>query len=169
MKIGQDIQINIIKCVMVVGLFILAMPVVFADTAAPSFLKLGDNRTQVKLDLSKKCKAVSEQKLPRLLSVASKNQYLIKCKNFEYRGSRHSIELMFSDNQLDVIQILGTQAHNKDLRNLLKQEYGKPSYSSNEVVYYQSLGISLRTKPDNITFVSQRVAREYSRFVNGLK
>lgn len=169
MKLGQDIQINIIKCVLVAGLLIFAMPNVFAHSATPQSLKLGDDRTQVKLDLSKKCKALTEQKLPRLLSVASKNQYLIKCQDFEYLGSRHAIELMFSDNQLDVIQILGTQADSKDLRSLLKQEYGAPSYSSNKVVYYQNLGISLRTEPANITFVSQRMVREYSRFVNGLK
>jgi hypothetical protein len=76
---------------------------------------------------------------------------------------------MFSDNQLGVIQILGKAAEYDDLLNLLKQEYGNPSHSSENVVYYQSLGISVRTQPHNITFVSERLVREYSRFVNGIK
>jgi len=169
MKMGQDIELNIIKCMLVAGLFYLAIPNVFASTTLPHLLKLGDSLTQVKHKLSEKCEALTVQRLPRLLSVASNNQYLIKCQGFEYLGFQHSIELMFSDNQLDVIQILGTQAEHEDLRILLKQEYGTPSYSSKEVVYYQDLGISLRTKPHNITFVSERVVREYSRFSNGLR
>jgi hypothetical protein len=169
MKFRQDIQINTIKCVLMAGLFLLAMPNIFASTAVPNMLKLGDNINQVKQQLSKKCDELTEQKLPILLSVASENQSLIRCQGFEYLGSRHAVELMFSDNRLDVIQILSMQAESKGLRSLLKQEYGAPSYSSNEVVYYQNLSISLRTKPDNITFVSQRVLREYSRFVNGLR
>lgn len=169
MKLDQDIKLNIIKCVLVTGLFFLAIPNVFANTTLPHLLKFGDNLIQVKQQLSKECETLTEQKLPRLLSVASENQSLIKCQGFEYLGSRHSIELMFSDNQLGVIQILGKAAEYDDLLNLLKQEYGNPSHSSENVVYYQSLGISVRTQPHNITFVSERLVREYSRFVNGIK
>jgi hypothetical protein len=130
MKLGQDIQINIIKCVLVAGLFFLAMPNVFANIAVPNELKLGDDLNQVKQQLSKKCDELTEQKLPLLLSVASERQSLVKCHGFEYFGDKHSIELMFSDNQLDVIQILGVQVEHDDLLRLLKQEYGAPSYSS---------------------------------------
>lgn len=173
MERGQDIKfkirLNIIKSVLVVSLLFYAIPNVFASTAIPNMLKLGDNLNQVKQQLNKKCDELTEQQLPLLLSVASENQSLITCQGFYYLGSQHSIELMFSDNQLDVIQVLSIQAEHDVLRSLLKQEYGAPSYSSKEVVYYQDLGISLRAKPHNITFISARLVLEYSRFVNGIK
>lgn len=165
MKIYQRSKIIIINCALIASMFFLAIPEVFSSSTTLQPLNLGDNLAQVKQNLSKKCESLVVRTLPRLLSVANENQSLIKCEGYKYFGSKHSLELMFSDDQLDVIQILGTQAEHNDLLSLLKQEHGEPSYSSQEAVYYQKMGISLRTKPHIITFVSNRMIRDNSQMI----
>lgn len=60
MKLDQGIKLNIIKYVLVIGLFFLAIPNVFANTTLPHLLKLGDNLIQVKQLLSKQCETLIE-------------------------------------------------------------------------------------------------------------
>jgi hypothetical protein len=60
MKLDQGIKLNIIKYVLVIGLFFLAIPNFFANTTLPHLLKLGDNLIQVKQLLSKQCETLIE-------------------------------------------------------------------------------------------------------------
>ncbi len=49
------------------------------------------------------------------------------------------------------------------------KKHGQPTYSSELVDYYAALGISLRTKPHEISFVSENVRYEYNEYMKSLK
>ena len=85
------------------------------------------------------------------------NKTQLECTDLLYRGKKRFIEFMFSDNQLEIIHIMKTESDHIELKGLLEKKYGEPSFSSDVVDYYAAQGISLRTKPHEISFHSSRV------------
>ena len=75
---------------------------------------------------------------------------------------------MFSDGHLDIIHIMKTESDHEELKDILITEYGKPSFSSNQVDYFLSEGISLRTKPYEISIVSKGVRKQFDDCMRSL-
>lgn len=75
---------------------------------------------------------------------------------------------MFSDGHLDIIHIMKTESDHEELKDILITEYDKPSFSSDQVDYFLSEGISLRTKPHEISFVSKRVRKQFDDYMRSL-
>jgi len=128
----------------------------------------GDSIESIRKNLEGCCHELTERKLSILLSVVKKEQVQLECDGFLYRGKERFVELMFSDNQLDIIHIMKTQPDHEELKSILDLAYGKPSFTSEQVDYYQMAGISLRTKPYEISFVSKRVREEYGDYMRSL-
>jgi len=129
----------------------------------------GDSILTIRSNLNGKCDELSERELSVLLSVVKNNQTQLECDGFLYRGKKRFVELMFSDGHLDIIHIMRTTADHEVLRNILRTEYGEPSFSSDQADYYRSEGISLRTKPHEISFVSERVREQYGDYMRSLE
>jgi len=128
----------------------------------------GDSILTIRRNLEGKCDKLSERELSILLSVVKNNQTQLECDGFLYRGKKRFVELMFSDGHLDIIHIMGTESDHEELKDILITEYGKPSFSSDQANYYRSEGISLRTKPHEISFVSERVRDQYGDYMRSL-
>ena len=128
----------------------------------------GDDAETIRRNLDGRCDSVTERPLPLLLSVVEKEQTQLECIGFPYRGRQRFVELMFSDNELDIIHIMGTEPDHQQLRSAVIVECGQPSFSSTTVEFYRSHGISLRTDPYEISFVSPRVRQQYEEYMRSL-
>jgi hypothetical protein len=127
-----------------------------------------DSILTIRSNLEGKCDELSERELPILLNVVKNSQTQLECDGYLYRGEKRFVELMFSDGYLDIIHIMRTESDHEELKNILISEYGKPSFSSDQVDYFLSEGISLRTKPHEISFVSKRVREQYDGYMRSL-
>jgi hypothetical protein len=125
----------------------------------------GDGILTIRSNLEGKCDDLSERELSILLNVVKSSQTQLECDGYLYRGQKRFVELMFSDGHLDIIHIMRTESDHEELKHILISEYGKPSFSSDQADYYLSEGISLRTKPHEISFVSKRVREQYDGYM----
>jgi len=138
------------------------------DSIDHSIGSFGDNTETIRNRLQAYCDELSERQLPMLLSVTKEAQTQLECDGFLYRGRRRFVELMFSDDRLDIVHIMGTEPDHDELQEILQQAYGEPSFRSSQAIYYPLQGISLRTQPFEISFVSERVREEYGQYIRSL-
>jgi len=152
-----------------IGLVILASAIqASADTLDHHIGNWGDSIITIRSNLEGACDELSERELPILLTVVENNQTQLECDGFVYRGKKRFVEIMFSDGHLDIIHIMRTESDHEELKGILKTEYGEPSFSSDQADYYRAVGISLRTKPHEISFVSERVRDQYGDYMRSL-
>lgn len=130
--------------------------------------RFGDSIGTIRRNLEGQCDSLSERQLPLLLSVVEKEQTQLECSGFLYRGRNRFVELMFSDDKLDIIHIMGTEPDHQELTSAIVQECGQPSVSSTTVEYWGLHGISLRTEPHEVSFVSKRVRQQYDEYMRSL-
>ena len=128
----------------------------------------GDNVETIRRSLDTRCDSLSERPLPLLLSVVEKEQTQLECSGFLYRERKRFVELMFSDDELDISHIMGTEPDHDELRSAVIGEHGQSTFSSRTVEHYGSLGISLRTDPHEISLVSQRVRQQYEEYMRSI-
>jgi hypothetical protein len=131
--------------------------------------EFGDSMETIRKNLEGRYSKLEERELKLILSTAKNKQTQLECYDFEYRGKKRFVELMFSDNKLEIIHIMKTKEDHDELKAILKDKYGEPSYSSDVVDYYADQGISLRTKPYEISFHSNRVNVEYDGYMKSLE
>ena len=130
--------------------------------------EFGDSMETIRKNLEGRYSKLEERELRLILSTAKKKQTQLECYDFVYRGKKRFVELMFSDDKLEIIHIMKTEIDHDELKDILEKKYGKPSFTSNVVDYYASPGISLRTKPHEISFHSDRVKFEYNEYMKSL-
>jgi len=128
----------------------------------------GTSIETIRRTLDGQCDSLSERRLPVLLSVVEHDQIQLECSGFPYRGMKRFVELMFSDDELDIIHIMGTEPDHNELRSAVIDECGEPTYSSTTVEYFGLHGVSLRTDPYEISFVSHRVRQQYEGYMRSL-
>jgi len=131
--------------------------------------RFGDSMEVIRKNLEGRCSKIEERKLRIILSTAKKEQTQLECYDLVFLGKKRFVELMFSDNKLEIIHIMKTESDHDELKAILAEKYGKPSFSSNVVDYYATQGISLRTKPHEISFHSNRVKIEYKEYMKSLE
>ncbi len=131
--------------------------------------EFGDSMETIRKNLEGRYSKMEERELRLILSTAKKKQTQLECYDFIYRGKKRFVELMFSDDKLEIIHIMKTESDHDELKALLLKKYGEPSYSSHVVDYYASPGISLRTNPYEVSFVSENVKFEYNEYMKSLK
>lgn len=68
--------------------------------------------------------------LDLLLDVARESQRQIDCTGFEYRGRKRFMELMFSDDELDLVIVLIEPEEYESLASQFRETYGEVTHDS---------------------------------------
>lgn len=131
--------------------------------------EFGDSMETIRKNLEGRYRKLEQRELKIILSTAKNRQTQLECYDFVYRGKKRFVELMFSDNKLEVIHIMKTKEDHDELKTILAVKFGKPSYSSSVVDYYAAQRISLRSKPYEISFHSEKIKNEYDGYMKSLK
>ena len=133
------------------------------------FGEFGDSMETIRKNLEGRCSKIEERELKIMLSTAKSKQTQLECYDLVYRGKERFVEFMFSDNKLEIIHIMKTESDHDKLKAIMAKKFGVPSYTSKVVDYYVNEGISLRTKPYEISFHSNRVKVEYDGYMKSLE
>lgn len=140
-----------------------------ANTLEPNIATFGSSLTATKQRLIGKCEQLTTRTIAKRLRVAEKSQRLLECTGYSYFGDKRTVELVFSDDQLDILRILNIRDVLTDLQLMLEASYGEPTISSQWLDYFSNAGISLSVLPDEMSFVSDRAKGEYKEFINETK
>jgi hypothetical protein len=140
-----------------------------ASLYPPELLPLGSDIYSSKKSLSEQCQQFEVTTLARTFKVAKQSQIQLSCVDFSYLGKGRKLKLIFSDNKLDMVQILNIRNVLPDLKDKLNAEYGKPTISSRWLDYFDKEGISLHVLEDKITFVSPRLKKQHGETLSSTK
>lgn len=73
----------------------------------PEQLAFGSTQEKIKLDLDRLCSSIQVENItPITAPLAVKSQEQINCSGFMYGGKEREVELVFQDDQLDIVWIL---------------------------------------------------------------
>jgi len=116
--------------------------------------------------ITTRCRNMTIRDLDFLLDVARKSQRQIDCEGFEYRGKDRFMELMFSDDELDLVIVLIEQEEYEALSQKFKETYGQPTHDSEIGQFYYYDAVAIRTRPYEVVFTSKRTRANYQVYMD---
>lgn len=103
------------------------------------------------------CESISEKDIvPITAPLALKSQKQIDCFGLIYAGKPRKVELVFQDDQLDLIWILLPSEEKTTVINELTRLYGKPSMVIDYGTIYLQANAAFRNIPSEVLFASKR-------------
>jgi hypothetical protein len=87
----------------------------------------GSSIKEVTKNLKGKCDKLRSRTIPKLLSVAKNTQRQLECTGYVYFGKKRFVEIMFSDDQLDIIHIMNMRDMLPDFKHMIEMEFGEPA------------------------------------------
>jgi len=126
-------------------------------------LPFGTSFNSSKEALSAHCQEIDVITVARTFKVAKQSQIQLSCFGFSYFGKNRVLKLTFSDSKLDMVEILQVRNILIDLRNALIKKHGEPVIAERWFDYFENAGISLDVLNETITFVSNRLKKQYSQ------
>jgi hypothetical protein len=130
----------------------------------PKLVPLGTSLMTSKKTLSANCYDIEVTTIAKNFSIAKESQIQLKCVGFNYLGKVRTLKLIFSDNKLDMVQILNIRNVIIDLKNTLITQYGEPVIRARWFDYFDDAGISLDVLNASLTFVSDRLKKQYRQY-----
>ena len=130
----------------------------------PKLVPLGTSLMTSKKTLSANCYDIEVTTIAKKFSIAKESQIQLKCVGFNYLGKVRTLKLIFSDNKLDMVQILNIRNVIIDLKNTLITQYGEPVIRARWFDYFDDAGISLDVLNASLTFVSDRLKKQYRQY-----
>ena len=123
----------------------------------PSQFAFGQNVEQVKLNLSPMCSAINVINIvPITAPLAKQSQQQINCAGFMYGGKKRQVELVFQDNQLDIVWILFPKEEKQTFITNFKALHGEPTMEVGYGTIFLQANAAIRNEPSEVLFASIR-------------
>lgn len=120
----------------------------------------------VELAMADKCETIEVRELEFLLDVTRVSQQQIDCTGFEYLGAKRFVELMFSDDELDLVIVLINPDEFEALSQKFRETHGEPTHDSAIGQFYYGDAVAIRTRPFEVVFASRRVRANYQLYMD---
>jgi hypothetical protein len=123
----------------------------------PVEFALGDSVSSIKEKLTNKCTNIIEKDIiPITAPLAKESQKQIDCFGFKYAGIPRKVELVFQDDQLDIVWILFPAEEREELISNFTSTYGEPSMTIEFGTIYLQANAAIRNQPSEVIFASDR-------------
>lgn len=127
------------------------------SVSKPEAFLLGESVNAIKKTALTVCESTIEREIvPITAPLAKESQKQIDCFGFLYAGAPRQVELVFQDDQLDLIWILLPSEEKGKVIDSLTQQYGEPSMVIDYGTIYLQANAAVRNKPTEVLFASQR-------------
>ena len=123
---------------------------------------------EMKTQLLTACDELSVREIiPITAPLAKTSQTQIDCSGFYYAGKKRNIELVFQDDQLDLVWILFPENEREDILKGFSAVYGEPSMVVDFGSMYLDINAAIRNKPSEVLFVSDRQEEAMLKILSG--
>ncbi len=136
----------------------------FRPDVPPFYSSLAEVRAAVE----DRCDEIEVRDLDLLLDVARESQRQIDCTGFEYRGRKRFMELMFSDDELDLVIVLIEPEEYESLALQFRETYGEVTHDSVVGQFFYYSAVASRTRPHEVVFVSKRARANYQVYMDSM-
>lgn len=125
--------------------------------ARPVVFELGNSFDNVREKAINECEKISEKNIvPMTAPLAKESQKQIDCYGYLYAGKKRKVELVFQDDQLDLIWILIPSDEKEEVIRKMDELYGEPSMVIDYGTIYLQANAAFRNEPTEVLFASQR-------------
>ncbi|WP_372017077.1 hypothetical protein [Pseudoxanthomonas sp. 10H] len=148
-------------CAILLSLLPGSQPVGTMDIAKPEPFAFGSPVAEVRQRLAPLCTSLQVRVVtaPPLAPLARISQHRIDCEGFPYAGRPRKVELVFQDNQLDLVWITFPAQEKDAFLRAFNARYGRPSLQVGFGSVYLAAGAAVRNVPTRVMFASPRQAR----------
>ena len=147
-------------CAILLSLLPASVPAASMDIARPAPFAFGSTVAQVQQRLAPLCTSLEVRVItPPTAPLARISQHQVDCDGFMYAGRPRKVELVFQDNQLDLVWILFPAHEKQAFLEAFTARYGKPSLEVEFGSIYLAAGAAVRNAPTEVLFASPRQAR----------
>ncbi|WP_338517969.1 hypothetical protein [Alteromonas gracilis] len=127
------------------------------SVSKPENFVLGESVEYIKKEALKVCKSIEEREIAPITGPLAKlSQNQIDCEGLYYAGKPRSVELVFQDDQLDLIWILIPELEKEHINNAMTKTYGAPTMVIDYGAIYLQVNAAVRNKPSEVLFASSR-------------
>lgn len=156
---------SLIKSVTPLILFIL-LSIPSVEISKPEVLEFGNSMDEIRRNLESQCDSmIIRSNQPIQLPTAKKEQSQLDCYGFQYAGKKRKVELIFADDQLDIVWILTEAEEEKYFLDGFKELYGEPTHMVEDATFFLNAGTAVRNKPHEVLFISERLKQPYKQFL----
>lgn len=103
---------------------------------------------------------------PRELPTATYSQVQLDCYGFEFDGKKRKIELVFGDDELDLVWLFTEASEQEKYIDNFKSLYGKPSHEIEDATFFIKAGVAIRNDPHEILLISERLKFPYEQWLD---
>ncbi|WP_049723752.1 hypothetical protein [Gilvimarinus polysaccharolyticus] len=127
------------------------------SVAKPEAFKLGENFEAIKKKALSECEKITQREIiPITAPLAKRSQMQIDCIGLLYAGKPRKVELVFQDDQLDLIWILIPIEEKDEVIESMSKLYGEPSMVIDYGAIYLNVNAAVRNEPTEVLFASKR-------------
>lgn len=128
-----------------------------ANFTKPEQFSFGSGLQEVKRKLTPLCTLIKIKEIsPITAPLAQQSQTQINCAGFMFGGKKRNIELVFQDDQLDIVWILFPKEEKQTFITNFKAIYGPPSMTVNFGTIFLQGNAAIRNEPSEVLFASNR-------------
>ena len=123
----------------------------------PEQFSFGSKLEKIKHDLENLCSSIQVKNItPITAPLAIKSQEQINCSGFMYGGKEREVELVFQDDQLDIVWILFPKEEKQKFISSFKAVYGEPSMNVGYGAIFLQANAAIRNEPSEVLYASNR-------------
>lgn len=127
------------------------------SVSKPEEFTFGESINSIKEKISDKCVSMEYKDIvPITAPLAKYSQKQIDCYGFMYAGKPRKVELVFQDDQLDIVWILVPTEERGGLISGLSSVYGEPSMTIDFGTVFLQANAAVRSDPSEVLFASDR-------------
>ncbi|MBL7472036.1 hypothetical protein [Robertkochia sediminum] len=155
---------------MMYGLISMLLLITCADkqVAKPEVFRFGQSLAEIKERVAAFSDSVTVRPEEELqLPTARKSQAQLDVYGFMFAGKKRHVELIFADDQLDVVWILTDAEEEKRFIDALKKQFGEPTHKNDMFTFFIDDGVAVRNQPHEVLFISERLKAPYKQWLNG--
>jgi hypothetical protein len=144
-------------CTILLSLLPASLPLGGLDIAKPGPFVSGSPVAEVRERLAPLCTSLQVRVVtPPVAPLARVSQHRIDCDGFLYSGRPRKVELVFQDNQLDLVWILFPAGEKEAFLQAFTARYGKPSLQVEFGSIYLAASAAVRNVPTEVLFAPRK-------------
>lgn len=133
----------------------------------PEVFEFGKSLTEIKAKVAPLSDSISVKLNEEIqLPTAQKSQSQLDIFGFEFEGKKRNVELIFADDQLDIVWILTEAEEEQIFVKAFSKQYGEPTHKMEIMTFYVNDGVAVRNQPHEVLFISERLKAPYKQWLD---
>lgn len=151
------------------GLFFVLLSISSAcgQIIKPEVFEFGKTLAEIKAQVTPLSDSISVRLNEEIqLPTAQKSQSQLDIYGFVFEGKKRNVELIFADDQLDIVWILTEAQEEVEFITAFTKQFGNPTHRLESITFFVNDGAAVRNQPHEVLFISERLKGPYKQWLD---